>query len=241
MNEWNGRGNGMDVGKKWIITIPLSCLVTYGSSNCLSHGSAHESSYGSSHGSGHGSGHELGYGSDNGFGHDSGNGFGHWSGNGFEHGSGDWLEPRGDGYGSNGKDLGRGYRIPWLIWIQLLAMFLLIILLCYFTTTSSDLSTPSDSPSATVVSFSSRSFLTSDTRHNSKIRENEIKEIGTSTSEVLQRAKKPDGRPRAESSTTNESSGMIFEHSHHPCNFFGFAKQIFFKCLGIYSNPEKDD
>ncbi|KAD5960581.1 hypothetical protein E3N88_12053 [Mikania micrantha] len=100
------------------------------------------------------------------------------------------------------------YRIPWLIWIQLLAMFLLIILLCYFTTTSSDLSTPSDSPSATVVSFSSRSFLTSDTRHNSKIRENEIKEIGTSTSEVLQRAKKPDGRPRAESSTTNESSEM---------------------------------
>ena len=28
------------------------------------------------------------------------------------------------------------YRIPWLIWIQLLAMFLLVIIIYYFTTES---------------------------------------------------------------------------------------------------------
>ncbi|KAI3775876.1 hypothetical protein L1987_45632 [Smallanthus sonchifolius] len=126
------------------------------------------------------------------------------------------------------------HRIPWLIWIQLLAMFLLVILLYYFTATPSDLSlhfSTSDSP------FANHSLLTSaaaNTRRNSKVRENEIKETGASTSEVVERAKKPDGRPRARSSTTNEGSGMIGEHSHHPCHFFGFAKHVFLKCLGTW-------
>ncbi|KAK9071574.1 hypothetical protein SSX86_008002 [Deinandra increscens subsp. villosa] len=140
------------------------------------------------------------------------------------------------------------YRIPWLIWIQLLAMFLLLILLYHFTTTPSDLSlhfSTSDPPPATAISFSNRSFLTSEaanTRENSKVRENEIKETETSTSEVVQRAKKPDARPRAGSSTTNEEgSAMIYEHSHHPCHFFGIAKHAFLKCLGIDSTHEKED
>ncbi|KAK1421534.1 hypothetical protein QVD17_23949 [Tagetes erecta] len=138
------------------------------------------------------------------------------------------------------------YRIPWLIWIQLLAMFLLlIIILCYFTTTTTtDLSfhfsTASDSPSATALPFINHSIITPPP-HNSKVRENEIKEAGTSTSEVVQRAKKPDGRPRAGSSATNEGSEKVFEHSHHPCHFFGIAKNVFLKCLGIDPAHEKDD
>ncbi|KAI3704303.1 hypothetical protein L1987_74519 [Smallanthus sonchifolius] len=123
------------------------------------------------------------------------------------------------------------HRIPWLIWIQLLAMFLLVILLYFFTTIPSDLS----------LHFSTSDSAAANTRRNSKVRENEIKETGASTSEVVQRAKKPDGRPRAGSSTTNENSGMIGEHSHHPCHFFGFAKHVFLKCLGIESTPEKDE
>ncbi|KAL8193906.1 hypothetical protein R6Q57_026148 [Mikania cordata] len=145
-------------------------------------------------------------------------------------------------------------RIPWLIWIQLLAMLLLLILLYCFTVTPADLAlnfstaTASGSPSATGVSFANRSLLTSDvvnTRHNSKARENEIKETRTSTSEVVQRAKKPDIRQGAEPSMTNEGSGKMFQHYHHPCHFFGVAKQAFLKCLGIDAtlerNHEKDD
>ncbi|KVI08498.1 hypothetical protein Ccrd_013116 [Cynara cardunculus var. scolymus] len=70
------------------------------------------------------------------------------------------------------------YRIPWLIWIQLLVMFLLVILLYYFSTTPSDLSlhfstataTATASPSATGLSYH-RSLLTStaaNNQHNSK-------------------------------------------------------------------------
>ncbi|XP_071718433.1 disease resistance protein RUN1-like [Rutidosis leptorrhynchoides] len=63
-----------------------------------------------------------------------------------------------------------------------------------------------------------------------EVTENEIKESGTSTSEGVQRTNKPDARHTEESSTTN----MIFETStHHPCHFFGLAKQAFLKCLGI--------
>ncbi|KAI7756350.1 hypothetical protein M8C21_004186 [Ambrosia artemisiifolia] len=96
------------------------------------------------------------------------------------------------------------HSIPWLIWIQLLAMLLLFILLYSFTATSSDLSASSNTPS-----FVNTSADVSN-RHNSKVRENERKETGpgpsTSTSEVGRGAKKPDGRLSAGSSTTNESS-----------------------------------
>nr|XP_043633894.1 uncharacterized protein LOC122605081 [Erigeron canadensis] len=114
------------------------------------------------------------------------------------------------------------YRIPWLIWIQLFAMFLLVILVYYFTTTPSDLSTPSPSfVNGSILSF-----------QDSKARENEI-EAGTSTSEVVQRIRKPNVQRREGSSMTDEGRDMLFEHSHHPCNFFGVAKQAFLKCLGI--------
>ncbi|KAL8251077.1 hypothetical protein R6Q59_034770 [Mikania micrantha] len=102
MNEWNGRENVMDDGKKWIIIIPLSCLVTsgrglghgsghvtghglvqgsgnclsQGSGNCLSYGSGHDSGHGSSHGSGHGSTHGLDHGSTHGLDHGSTHGSG---------------------------------------------------------------------------------------------------------------------------------------------------------------------
>ncbi|KAI7733473.1 hypothetical protein M8C21_008398 [Ambrosia artemisiifolia] len=98
------------------------------------------------------------------------------------------------------------HSIPWLIWIQLLAMLLLFILLYSFTATSSDLSTSSNMPSFVHTSADVSN------RHNSKVRENERKETGpgpgpsTSTSEVARQAKKPDGRLSAGSSTTNESS-----------------------------------
>ncbi|KAI3798549.1 hypothetical protein L1987_33826 [Smallanthus sonchifolius] len=139
------------------------------------------------------------------------------------------------------------YRIPWLIWIQLLAMFLLLILLYYLTITPSNLSlhlsTASASPSATGQSCVNRSLLNANNRHKSQVtslelaRENETRGMRTTTSEVVQRARKPDARQRAEPSTTNEGSSM--QHTHHPCHFFGFAKQVFLKCLGIDSTPER--
>ncbi|CAH1436820.1 unnamed protein product [Lactuca virosa] len=140
------------------------------------------------------------------------------------------------------------YRIPWLIWIQLLAMFLLVILLYIFTTTPSDLplhfSTATSSASASQSSPAlSRSFITpaaANTYQNYKVTENEIiRETGTSTSEVAQRAKKPNvgEGPTA----VDEENNMILEHSYHPCHLFGLAKQAFLKCLGIDSGPDNSN
>ncbi|KAI3794550.1 hypothetical protein L1987_37182 [Smallanthus sonchifolius] len=137
--------------------------------------------------------------------------------------------------------------------IMLLATFLLLILLYYLTITPSNLSlhfsaasasaSASASPSATGQSCVNRSLLTANNRHKLQARENETRETGTSTSGVVQKARKPDDRQRAEPSTTNEGGSM--QQPHHPCHFFGFAKQAFLKCLGIDSTPkrrrEKDD
>lgn len=60
------------------------------------------------------------------------------------------------------------YRIPWLIWIQLLAMFLLVILLYFLTTTPSDQFSTA-SPSSSAVSYGNRSFITANTRHDLKV------------------------------------------------------------------------
>lgn len=70
-----------------------------------------------------------------------------------------------------------------------------------------------------------------------QVRENEITETGTSTGEVVRRARKSNAR-QSEGSSTMDDGNMIFEHSHHPCNFLGLAKQAFLKCLGIDSTPE---
>ncbi|KAL4578055.1 hypothetical protein LXL04_014170 [Taraxacum kok-saghyz] len=146
------------------------------------------------------------------------------------------------------------YRIPWLIWIQLVAMFLLVILVFYLTTTPPDLSldfsttttaSASASQSATALS---RSFLTSaaaNTYQNLKVRENEINETGTSTSEVVQRRKSPNvGRNQmlegtsANTTTGDEGNGIMLEH---PCHLFGVAKQAFLKCLGLGMDSEPDN
>lgn len=128
------------------------------------------------------------------------------------------------------------YRIPWLIWIQLLAMFLLVIIIYYFTTESDDHNQFTASPSVGGVSFANPSIISSG-GGDAKVRENEITETGTSTGEVVQRARKSNAR-QSEGSSTMDDGNMIFEHSHHPCNFLGLAKQAFLKCLGIDSTPE---
>ncbi|KAI3723117.1 hypothetical protein L2E82_34474 [Cichorium intybus] len=139
------------------------------------------------------------------------------------------------------------YRIPWLIWIQLLAMFLLVILLYVFTTTPSDLSLHFSTATASSSAFQSasplsRSFFTSAaeiSNQNYKVSEHEINETGTSTSEVVQRANKPNIVRQMEGSTTmDEGNSMMLEHSYHPCHLFGLAKQAFLKCLGLDSGPE---
>ncbi|GJT03001.1 hypothetical protein Tco_1187859 [Tanacetum coccineum] len=133
------------------------------------------------------------------------------------------------------------YRIPWLIWIQLLAMFLLVIIIYYFTTESHDHDHLQFSAVTTAASpsFTNQSVISSG-GGGAKVRENEITETGTSTGEVVQRARKSNAQQSegSGSDTMDDGNIMIFEHSHHPCNFLGLAKQAFLKCLGIDSTPE---
>ncbi|KAD3641921.1 hypothetical protein E3N88_31145 [Mikania micrantha] len=133
--EWNERGNGMDKGMKWIITIPLSCLVTYDNEMIhyfmlfvrhekmkkwntiygLIHGSNHCSNHGSGRVVGHLSSHGLAHGFCYGSGHSSNHslhyGSGHGSSYGSNHGSGHVSHPGPAGtdrvFPSGGKFPGR--------------------------------------------------------------------------------------------------------------------------------------
>ncbi|KAA8546902.1 hypothetical protein F0562_003331 [Nyssa sinensis] len=139
------------------------------------------------------------------------------------------------------------YRIPWLLWIQLLVMFLLIILLYHFTIFSLDLSYNSAVPSSSTALLTplgeshiyrplpNITATVTSCLHNTKVGENQSINgyIGTSTSRRTVRG--GDIQEREGSSTKD---AVLFEHSYHPCHFFGLAKQAFLRCLGLDSISE---
>ncbi|KAF1002284.1 hypothetical protein AG4045_024040 [Apium graveolens] len=118
------------------------------------------------------------------------------------------------------------YRIPWLIWIQLIVMFLLILLLYFYT--FDDHSTPSAHDPSSSNPFSSIS---------QEPRENQIfKEPGSHASREIERNE--DITEAETSSGKDETSDSHFRRAHHPCHFLGIAKQAFLKCLGLDFSPE---
>ncbi|MFS8009438.1 hypothetical protein Hanom_Chr14g01284751 [Helianthus anomalus] len=66
------------------------------------------------------------------------------------------------------------------------------------------------------------------------VRENERKETRTSTSEVVQRAKKPNARQRAEPSTTNEGACRTFSP---PMSYLWACKTCFSQVLRHRLHP----
>ncbi|XP_030534987.1 uncharacterized protein LOC115744044 [Rhodamnia argentea] len=132
-------------------------------------------------------------------------------------------------------------RIPWLIWIQLLVMFLLLLLLYSFTSSfpsSADSSSSSAAAAAAPSSSSSPSSssppLDSRGSHSHKpflvpsahqVRESQSVKgfIATSTS------RRVDGE---EDMMEGENSSHSYM-DHHPCSLVRLARIAFLKCLGL--------
>ncbi|GKV12122.1 hypothetical protein SLEP1_g23313 [Rubroshorea leprosula] len=130
-------------------------------------------------------------------------------------------------------------RIPWLIWIQILVLFLLLLLLYCFSIFPSDLS------DATI--FSASSSISHHTHLNKPLpkqngstpttdcllqaaqagENHSIKgEIATDTRRRVVRGEDIVERESTSSKDTNPIS-------FHPCDYFRLAKLAFLKCLGL--------
>ncbi|KHN29108.1 hypothetical protein glysoja_008443 [Glycine soja] len=126
-----------------------------------------------------------------------------------------------------------GFRIPWLIWIQLLVFLLLLALLFCLSVIALDPSHHTTSPSASATATDS-DLHTPPPHHHSTAVTNRLQstrgventstkgEIATSASTGIVREEFAEG----EAST----SSLYFLH---PCYYFNLAKEAFLKCLGL--------
>ncbi|KAH1113803.1 hypothetical protein J1N35_007181 [Gossypium stocksii] len=124
------------------------------------------------------------------------------------------------------------YRIPWLIWIQIIVLLLLMLLLYGFTLfafnlpeTSSSSSSP-DSRLGKLPAFKQTTTFSSQVRERQSIR-GEIG-IAKATRRRMVRGEEMEGSSRKE---PNQQ-----ELDLHPCHYFRLAKLAFLKCLGLDSD-----
>ncbi|KAI4345183.1 hypothetical protein L6164_012331 [Bauhinia variegata] len=143
------------------------------------------------------------------------------------------------------------YRIPWLIWIQLLVLLLLIALLYCFSIFASDPS-PADDTSATAANASSstgRRLIFDDIqqiekpvpKHDSPARviinRRQNTQGGENTSikgEISTSASRRIVSCEEFTEGQEESSSVCF----HPCHYFKLARLALLKCLGL--DPTSD-
>ncbi|XP_047323212.1 uncharacterized protein LOC124926925 [Impatiens glandulifera] len=129
-------------------------------------------------------------------------------------------------------------RVPWLIWIQLIVMLLLILLFCHLGALSFDLDLSSNSskpgPSFSPLLLGSFADQYSSPAANTKAVENKSIpviecEVRTGTSGIIAAI---GGR---ENDEEKELGGGASNFSYHPCHYFGLARRAFLKCLGLDS------
>ncbi|GAA0150590.1 hypothetical protein LIER_09505 [Lithospermum erythrorhizon] len=129
------------------------------------------------------------------------------------------------------------YKVPWLIWIQLLIMILLIILLFCGLTIFSDDST--DSIQTTNNYSAASSSGQSQVNNNATSLNSQVAEIqnvkGNSEGDIT-----PEQIQAREGPPTKDIRFKPLR-PEHPCHFLGLAKQAFLKCLGIDSVSESSD
>ncbi|XVF61751.1 hypothetical protein PTKIN_Ptkin08bG0155700 [Pterospermum kingtungense] len=137
------------------------------------------------------------------------------------------------------------YRIPWLIWIQILVMLLLMLLLYCFSLFALDLphTSSSSSASSSLCPQHKKPVPDHDTRlvstrfQASQVGENQsIKgEIATGTSRRIAVR----GEDQSEEKEGGSgSSKEIIQNCYHPCHYLRLAKLAFLKCLGLDSLSE---
>ncbi|XP_006354717.1 uncharacterized protein [Solanum tuberosum] len=129
-----------------------------------------------------------------------------------------------------------GFKIPWLIWIQLVVMILLVLLL-FFGFSVLDLS--NNSTSQGPVGSSSHVNLPSNSirilQHRNLNQHTKGKNEASTSCEI----RAADESQVREGSA--EKDATIFKfcvRTEHPCNYFGLAKQAFLKCLGFDSDRD---
>ncbi|TYI40452.1 hypothetical protein ES332_A02G163500v1 [Gossypium tomentosum] len=128
------------------------------------------------------------------------------------------------------------YRIPWLIWIQIIILLLLMLLLYGFTLFAFDLpetssSSSSSSPDSQLGKLPGFKQTTTFSSQISVIERQSIRgEIGTAKtrSRRMVRGEEMEGSSRKE---PNQQ-----ELDLHPCHYFRLAKLAFLKCLGLDSD-----
>ncbi|XP_004302224.1 PREDICTED: uncharacterized protein LOC101309065 [Fragaria vesca subsp. vesca] len=126
------------------------------------------------------------------------------------------------------------YRVPWLIWIQVIVMVLLLLLLYCFSILVLDLpddnNTTKPSSSSNSRLFSSHNFTSTNSANrlqNTQVGESMKGEIVPSTSRVM----------RAEDMVEMEDSATPNIYLH-PCYYFRLARVAFLKCLGLDPSGE---
>ncbi|CAI9109246.1 OLC1v1009033C2 [Oldenlandia corymbosa var. corymbosa] len=148
------------------------------------------------------------------------------------------------------------YRVPWLIWVQLLVMILLVLVLflCGFSIFSSDQSSNSSSSGA---SSSSSSSSSSQSHVKKPLLDNTSSKVERNqTIRGEEEASASKGMLEDEIEEGDDSSAkdlalfrLLRQGGRHPCDYFGLAKQAFLKCFGLgygsescrSSNHRKED
>ncbi|KAL5820461.1 hypothetical protein ACOSQ3_022343 [Xanthoceras sorbifolium] len=154
------------------------------------------------------------------------------------------------------------YKIPWLIWIQILVLLLLLILLYCFSAFSLDLSHDNSNTTSSLASSSSSSSApSSNLTHQSLTsdepllikRSSQPSQVGGSQSikgEILSTTARGTIRRRRDQEATTTTDNHQREResasstststaiNYHPCHYFKLARLAFLKCLGLDSSSE---
>ncbi|KAI3462014.1 hypothetical protein Pfo_018677 [Paulownia fortunei] len=130
------------------------------------------------------------------------------------------------------------YKVPWLIWIQLIVMILLIILLLFgFSMFTSD---PSSSSSAASPSIGAAAAppthlnKPSSSHRRTKVEDQRVWRDEETSGELI----REDDQSGEESSLKDSMFLRIFRYPNHPCNFIGLVKRALLKCFGLDSSSE---
>ncbi|KAL7089914.1 hypothetical protein ACP275_12G006900 [Erythranthe tilingii] len=131
------------------------------------------------------------------------------------------------------------YKVPWLIWIQLVITVLIIIILFFgfsiFASDPSPSSSTASPPPGAAAAPPPNLIRPSSPRGRIKVEDRRVRVDGEISGVEV------------ENQTGEESSSIkditFFRQPNHPCNFIEQAKRAFLKCFGLNPAPdhEKED
>ncbi|XP_044478326.1 uncharacterized protein LOC123205441 [Mangifera indica] len=137
------------------------------------------------------------------------------------------------------------FKIPWLIWIQILILLLLIVLLYCFRIFSLDLnSSNSHAKNSSLASPSSASSSSSTESTDLTLKAKPVVKFNSTVTHRCQSSQVGESQSikgkivwskgkrivREENTESDSSSSSM---GYHPCHYFRLAREAFLKCLGL--------